>query len=124
MEWYVKVLQHYATFTGRARRREYWWFTLVNLGVVVALSLVDAALDTGALTGLYSLAVLVPALAVSVRRLHDTGRSGLWLLISLVPLVGGIVLLVFLLLDGEPGTNRWGASPKRIGDIAAPPAVA
>lgn len=124
MEWYVKVLQHYATFTGRARRREYWWFTLVNLGVVVVLSLVDAALDTGALTGLYSLAVLVPALAVSVRRLHDTGRSGLWLLISLVPLVGGIVLLVFLLLDGEPGTNRWGASPKRIGDIAAPPAVA
>lgn len=56
--------------------------------------------------------------------LHDTGRSGPWLLISLVPLVGGIVLLVFLLLDGEPGTNRWGASPKRIGDIAAPPAVA
>lgn len=125
MEWYVKVLQNYVGFTGRARRSEYWWFALINAVVAVALTVLEAiVLGTQVMSGLYTLAVLVPGLAVSIRRLHDTGRSGWWLLIALVPLVGGIVLLVFLLLDSEPGVNRWGPSPKQIGAVAPPPAIA
>jgi uncharacterized membrane protein YhaH (DUF805 family) len=110
MESYLKVLREYATFSGRARRREYWMFVLVNIIVAVALSLIDGVLFDGAmlLSGLYWLAILVPSLAVGVRRLHDTGRSGWWLLISLVPVVGGLVLFVFTVLDGDPGPNAYG----------------
>lgn len=125
MEWYVKVLRNYAGFTGRARRSEYWWFALINALVAVALTVLEGIVGgTQVVSGLYTLAVLVPGLAVSIRRLHDTGRSGWWLLIGLVPLVGGIVLLVFLLLDSEPGVNRWGPSPKRTGAVTPPPAIA
>lgn len=124
MEWYVKVLKNYVGFAGRARRREYWFFMLFNVLVTLALSVVDAALDTSVLVGLYSLAVLLPSIAVTVRRLHDTGRSAWWLLIGLVPVVGGIILLVFMLLDGTPGPNQYGQSPKEEVVAAAPPAVA
>ena len=125
MESYVKVLREYATFSGRARRREYWMFLLVNIIVAVALSLIDGVLFDGAmlLSGLYWLAILVPSLAVGVRRLHDTGRSGWWLLISLVPVVGGLVLFVFTVLDGDPGPNAYGPSPKQT-VVVPPPAVA
>lgn len=125
MESYLKVLREYATFSGRARRREYWMFVLVNIIVAVALSLIDGVLFDGAmlLSGLYWLAILVPSLAVGVRRLHDTGRSGWWLLISLVPVVGGLVLFVFTVLDGDPGPNAYGPSPKQT-VVVPPPAVA
>jgi len=122
MQSYLKVLRDYATFSGRARRREYWMFVLINVIVAVVLSLFDSVLfDDGAmvLSGLYWLAILVPSLAVSVRRLHDTGRSGWWLLVSLVPVVGGIVLFVFTVLDGDPGANAYGPSPKQT--VAVPP---
>lgn len=123
MNWYVSSLKNYVGFQGRARRKEYWNFVLFNLLVSLVVALVDTVLDTGVLLPLYSLAVLLPSVAVSARRLHDTGRSGLWLLISLVPLVGGIVLLVFMLSDTTPGTNQYGSSPKEA--VAAfPPAVA
>ena len=118
MQWYLDVLKtKYAQFSGRARRREYWMFFLFNLLVTVALLIVDAITGTltpsglGLLSGLYTLAVLVPGIAVSIRRLHDTDRSGWWLLIGLVPLLG-IVLLVFMCFDGTPGDNQYGASPK------------
>ncbi|OYW39782.1 MAG: hypothetical protein B7Z35_03200 [Hydrogenophilales bacterium 12-61-10] len=120
MNWYLGVLKQYAVFKGRARRKEYWFFILFNLiaslvltGVDFMTGSLDAELGMGLLSGLYSLAVLIPSLAVTVRRLHDTGRTGWWLLIGLIPLIGAIVLLVFMLLDSQPGDNEYGAHPKR-----------
>lgn len=112
MEWYLTVLRKYAHFEGRARRSEYWYFTLFNVLIAIGLGLIDGVLDIAVLSTLYSLAVLIPSLAVAVRRLHDTGRSGWWLLIGLVPLIGAIVLLVFMVGDSESGANQYGPSPK------------
>jgi uncharacterized membrane protein YhaH (DUF805 family) len=112
MYWYLEVLKKYAVFSGRARRREYWMFFLVNFIVGLVLAVIGRVLDLEILQYLYSLAVLLPGLGVSVRRLHDTGRSGWWLLISLVPLIGAIVLLVFLVSDSQPDTNQYGPNPK------------
>lgn len=123
MNWYLEALRKYATFEGRARRKEYWFFILFNVLAVVVLGIIDVVLGTsskeaglGLLSGIYLLAVLLPALAVTVRRLHDTDRSGWWILIEFIPLIGGLVLLVFTLLDGTPGSNRFGPSPK--GEVA------
>lgn len=115
MNWYVKVLKQYADFSGRARRMEYWMFVLVN--AIIGFVLYLPAIVTGdqiwaILYYVYALAVLIPSLAVAVRRLHDTGRTGWWILIGLVPLVGLIILLVFMFTDGEQGSNRYGPSPK------------
>ncbi|MDP1928250.1 MAG: DUF805 domain-containing protein [Thiobacillus sp.] len=121
MNWYLSVLRQYAVFRGRARRKEYWFFILFNLIASLVLTVVDfmtgslnAELGMGLLSGLYSLAVLIPSLAVTVRRLHDTGRTGWWLLIGLIPLIGAIVLLVFMLLNSQPGDNQYGANPKGV----------
>jgi uncharacterized membrane protein YhaH (DUF805 family) len=114
MEWYLKVLRQYVDFAGRARRKEYWMFTLVNVIIALVLAILDNVLTTGILGLVYSLAVLLPSLAVGVRRLHDTGRSGWWLLISLIPLIGAIVLVVFFATDGEPQPNAYGPDPKAI----------
>ena len=94
----------YATFDGAARRSEYWWFCLFNF----IAGLVVAAISTK-LSYALTLATLLPGLAVTVRRLHDTDRSGWWMLIGLVPLVGGIILLVFLCQESRP--NRYEAAP-------------
>jgi uncharacterized membrane protein YhaH (DUF805 family) len=113
MGWYLAVLKKYATFSGRARRTEYWSFALISLGVSIVLSIIEGQLGIpGVLALVYGLAVLLPTLGVSVRRLHDTGRSGWWLLLALVPILGAIVLLVFAVLDGDTGTNEYGPSPK------------
>ena len=119
MNWYLQALKKYTVFTGRARRMEYWFFVLFNILISAALSVVDYftgtysdVYHTGLLGGLYSLGVLLPAIAVTVRRLHDTGRSGWWILIALVPVIGGIVLLVFMVLDSQSGDNEYGPSPK------------
>jgi uncharacterized membrane protein YhaH (DUF805 family) len=119
MSWYLSVLQNYADFSGRARRTEYWMFTLVNALISFALVVLDALFGTldveagvGLFSTIYALAVLIPSLAVSVRRLHDTGRSGWWLLIAIIPLIGGIVLFVFTVMDSEPGRNDYGPYPK------------
>lgn len=105
----------YAVFEGRARRSEYWWFFLFNLLMQGATGLLDAALfggeSGGLLNGLYSLAVLLPGLGVGARRLHDTNHSGWWLLVSLVPLVGFLVLLIWLTRPGDAGPNRFGPAP-------------
>lgn len=122
MHWYLDVLKKYTVFQGRARRKEYWMFTLFSFLIYIALATIDGILGMGGeggaglFTMLYSLAVLLPSLAVAIRRLHDTGRSGWWLLISLVPIVGGIVLLVFLVLDSQPVSNQYGPNPKEAGD--------
>lgn len=119
MEWYTAVLRKYAEFDGRARRKEYWMFTLFNIIIYIALSIVDQVAGLNKLTGgisplatLYSLGVLIPGLAVSVRRLHDTNKSGWWILIAFIPLIGAIVLLVFMVTDGDRGKNRFGRDPK------------
>jgi uncharacterized membrane protein YhaH (DUF805 family) len=114
MEWYLKVLRQYVDFAGRARRKEYWMFTLVSVIISLVLAILDNVLTIGVLGLLYSLAVLLPSLAVGVRRLHDTGRSGWWLLISLIPLIGAIVLVVFFATDGEPQPNAYGPDPKAV----------
>lgn len=113
MNDYIGVLKKYAVFEGRARRKEYWMFILFNIIVAIVLNIVDGIVgSSGVLGGLYSLAVLVPAIAVAARRLHDTGRSGWWQLIALVPVIGFLVLLVFYVQDSQPGSNQYGANPK------------
>lgn len=112
-EWYVKVLKQYTDFSGRARRREYWMFILANFIVALVFGTIDTIIGWGQiLSGIYSLAVLLPSIAVCIRRLHDIGKSGWWLLICLIPLVGGIWLLVLFCQDSQYGANQWGENPK------------
>ncbi|WP_308637964.1 DUF805 domain-containing protein [Paenibacillus silvisoli] len=112
MDWYLKVLNNYVGFDGRARRKEYWMFVLFNILISFVLSLLARLLGMSWLSSIYSLAVLLPSIAVSVRRLHDTGRSGWWFLINFIPIIGFIVFLVFMCLEGDPGMNRYGPNPK------------
>ena len=118
IDWAKRPIQKYADFVGRAPRAEYWWFyLLIMVGYLVAMVL-DSLVGTGGMAGpygllmiLFGLAVLVPTIAVSIRRLHDTDRSGWWLLIGLIPLVGAIVLLVFFVTEGTKGDNQYGPDP-------------
>jgi uncharacterized membrane protein YhaH (DUF805 family) len=118
MNWYLEVLKKYAVFSGRARRKEYWMFALFNFIIFLVLEIVLGM--AGAIIGsdlniiglLYTLAVILPSLSVGVRRLHDIGRSGWWLLIAFVPLIGAIVLLLFHVKDSTPGENEYGENPK------------
>ncbi|RSK50923.1 DUF805 domain-containing protein [Hymenobacter rigui] len=119
MNYFLHVLKNYALFRGRARRKEYWMFVLFNLIFAVAAIVLDNVLGTamdgigyGAIYGLYTLAMLIPSLAVAVRRLHDINKSGWWLLITFLPLVGGIWLLVLLVTEGTRGENQYGPDPK------------
>jgi uncharacterized membrane protein YhaH (DUF805 family) len=120
MQWYFHALRNYATFRGRARRAEFWMFALVSWLIAIPLAIIGAVLFGGsgaengalALVDLYSLAVFLPSLALTVRRLHDVGRSGWWLFIALVPFIGAIVLLVFYCTDSQPGPNQYGPNPK------------
>ncbi len=121
MHWYIDVLKKYTVFSGRARRKEFWMFFLFSTIISVILALTDEFMgwnfemdgeNIGYLSTLYYVAVIVPYLAVIFRRLHDTDRSGWWILIAFIPLVGIIVLLVFLILKGNEGDNRFGPDPK------------
>jgi uncharacterized membrane protein YhaH (DUF805 family) len=120
MSWYLKVLKNYAVFSGRARRQEYWMFVLFNVLISVGLNVIDRAAGLtygphnahGILHSIYSLAVLLPSLAVSVRRLHDIGKSGWSLLVALIPCIGAFILLYWHVQDGEAGDNAYGPNPK------------
>ncbi|MFD3262254.1 DUF805 domain-containing protein [Paenibacillus lentus] len=113
MEWYLKVLKNYVGFEGRARRTEYWMFVLFNFIASFVLGFIGGFIGLDSILAyIYSLAVLLPSLAVGARRLHDTGRSGWMLLLALIPLVGAIILLVFLCQDSQPGDNKYGSNPK------------
>lgn len=113
MAWYLTVMKQYAVFSGRARRKEYWMFVLCNLGIALVLSLLGQLIGLKEqIANLYSLVVLLPSLAVGVRRLHDTDRCGWWLLINLIPVVGTLVFLYFMVCEGEAGPNRFGEDPK------------
>ncbi len=119
MEWYLKVLKNYVGFSGRARRKEYWMFLLFHLIALFIAMLLDRMLGLsfdevgyGPIYSLYALAVFLPALAVAIRRLHDTNRSGWWLLLAFIPIIGGIILIIWMATDGTPGDNRFGGNPK------------
>ncbi|MEZ5490633.1 MAG: DUF805 domain-containing protein [Gammaproteobacteria bacterium] len=119
MNWFLLVVRNYVGFQGRARRKEYWYyflfyviFNFVALFVDYIAGTIDAEGGVGLFSTVYVLGLLLPSLAVLVRRLHDTDRSGWWVLINLIPLVGVIVTLVFTVQDSTPGTNRFGPNPK------------
>ncbi|MDE0002591.1 MAG: DUF805 domain-containing protein [Rhodospirillaceae bacterium] len=119
MNWYLAALRKYAVFHGRARRKEYWYFFLftaiflwLTMFLDVQLGTFSMALEMGLLSGCFSLATAAPYVAVSVRRLHDTDRSGWWFLLQFIPVVGTIWYLILLVLDGSAGVNRFGADPK------------
>ena len=127
MKWYLKAFKHYSDFEGRARRTEYWMFVLFN----TIFTLVAIALDNilgitlqgtpyGLLYLLYALIVFIPSLALAIRRLHDVGKSGWMVLISLIPIIGGIWLLVLMVTDSQPGENEYGPNPKEVGDDYVP----
>ncbi|GIF63442.1 DUF805 domain-containing protein [Asanoa ishikariensis] len=118
------VLTNYVGFSGRARRSEYWWFVVFSILVNVVARILDSVLfdtttsGTGIIGGIVGLALFLPGLAVAIRRLHDTDRSGWWVLLALIPIIGAIVLIVFMAGDSKPGTNRFGANPKEQGAVA------
>jgi uncharacterized membrane protein YhaH (DUF805 family) len=121
----------YATFDGRASRSEYWWFVLATFIISIVLGIIDGFVfgqKLDILQTLFSLAVLVPCIAIAVRRLHDIGKSGWWILIGLIPLIGWIIALIFAVTDSNPGTNAYGPNPKGVnttgGASAAPSAAA
>ncbi|WP_282134496.1 DUF805 domain-containing protein [Seonamhaeicola maritimus] len=120
MKWYLKVVRdNYANFKGRARRKEYWMFTLFNIIFLYALVLISAALVSATdtieflfLYFIYFLAIFIPSLAVGIRRLHDVGKSGWFYLIGLIPFIGGIWLFVLFITEGDKGPNQYGVDPK------------
>ena len=139
MNYYMQAFKKYAVFSGRARRMEYWMFTVINFAIIFALNMVGGILgfggsaigamagDVGSAFGsligillgfipglIFCLIILLPSIAVGVRRLHDTGKSGVWMLLGLIPFVG-LILLVFMLIDSQPGDNEYGPNPKGVG---------
>ena len=111
--WKKVVLENYANFEGRARRAEFWWYVLAGICISIVLNILAAIASVLVILSLiYGLGVLIPGIAVGIRRLHDTDKSGWWLLIGLIPLVGAIVLIVFFATEGTRQSNQWGASPK------------
>ena len=112
MNYFLDVLKKYAVFSGRARRKEYWMYTLFVTIIYIVLAVIGVVAKQTWIPIVFYVGILLPSLGVLVRRLHDTGRSGWWVLFGLVPLAGGITLLVFTCLDGEPSDNKYGANPK------------
>ena len=128
MNWYLKVLkEHYADFKGRVRRKEYWMFTLFQFIFAITAIILDSILGlsfapqitNGSIYLLFGLITFLPSLSITVRRLHDVGKSGWWYLIPLIPLIGSIWLLVLLCKDSQEGENNWGENPKGNGNNSA-----
>jgi uncharacterized membrane protein YhaH (DUF805 family) len=112
MNYYTDALKKYAVFSGRASRKQYWMFVLFNLIVSIIVGIIGYIIDMTTIGNLYALAVLIPGIAIGVRRLHDIGRTGWWVLLSLIPIIGWIVLLVFSVQDSQAGDNQYGSNPK------------
>jgi uncharacterized membrane protein YhaH (DUF805 family) len=125
MNYYKAVLKKYAEFKGRARRAEYWYFVLFNAIFTIVAAILDKVIDPGVkiagfygiIYALYTLAVIIPSLAVVVRRLHDTGKSGWMILVGLIPLAGAIWLLVLMIIKGDVGENKYGPDPKILSEV-------
>ena len=124
MSWYLAVLKNYAGFSGRARRTEYWMFVLCNIVVSIVIGILAPLIFSGIIANTigwaYLLVVLIPSLAILARRLHDIDRSGWWILIGFIPLIGAIVIFIFSVLDSTPGTNSYGPNPKGVMAPVAP----
>jgi uncharacterized membrane protein YhaH (DUF805 family) len=112
MNWYVKVMKNYFNVEGRARRTEYWMYFLVYIGIIIVASILDAVVGMGLIGGLVALGHLIPSITVGVRRLHDIGRSGWFLLVGLIPFIGWIILLYWAVKEGDPQDNAYGSNPK------------
>ncbi|MBO6183503.1 MAG: DUF805 domain-containing protein [Chryseobacterium sp.] len=120
MKWYLKVLNQYADFSGRARRTEYWMYLLFNMIFLIVATILDNVLGLkfnsespyGFIYLIYSIAVFIPGLAVFVRRMHDIDKSGWWFFIAFIPIVGAIWLIILCAIEGTPGTNEYGVNPK------------
>jgi len=113
MQWFILAMKNFRNFSGRARRKEYWMFFLFYMILAMVFSLVDIVLGLPAIfLNIFIIVMLVPTIAICVRRLHDTGRSGWWYLINFVPVIGFIVWLVFTVQAGEAEDNRFGPDPK------------
>tara|TARA_B110000240_G_C13255346_1_gene349245 strand:+ start:63 stop:413 length:351 start_codon:yes stop_codon:yes gene_type:complete len=111
MNYFIDALKKYADFTGRARRKEYWMFYLIYMILLIVISILDAAIGVGLFSLIFTLGMLIPSISIAARRLHDTGRSGWWQLIAFIPLIGFIILIVFLVQDGSDA-NEYGENPK------------
>lgn len=117
------VYSNYVNFQGRARRSEYWWFYLFYIIVAVVFQVIMTTVSEsfgGLLYLVFVLGSFLPMLAVSVRRLHDTGKSGWWVLLGLIPILGAIVLIIFYVGDSQPGANKYGPNPKGVDGEPAP----
>lgn len=119
MKWYLKVLSQYADFSSRAKRKEYWMFTLFHRIFAICAMILDhyvgSSFDSigyGPVYLFYALALVIPGLAVAVRRLHDTGRSGFYLFVGIIPIIGAIWLIILMVIDGDDGKNEYGVNPK------------
>ncbi|UAB75860.1 DUF805 domain-containing protein [Mesoflavibacter sp. SCSIO 43206] len=120
MEWYLKVVRdNYANFEGRARRKEYWMFTLFQIIIIFILALLGGLLGGASESvlgmlplGIYALATFIPGIAVTVRRLHDTNKSGWYYLLSFIPYIGGIIMIILTVIEGDRGPNKYGPDPK------------
>lgn len=113
MEWYKKVLSEYFNFNGRARRKEIWMFTLFNFFIYMGLAIIEWVIGTNMiLTSLYGLAIMIPSIAVGVRRLHDISKPGLFILFGLIPFLGALILIYFFVQEGDQGPNEYGPDPK------------
>lgn len=112
MNYYLAVLKNYVGFDGRARRKEYWMFVLVNFFISLAIGLIGVVTKMDFLQYIYSLAILLPSIAVSIRRMHDIGKSGAYILVSLIPIIGWIWFLILLASEGENASNQYGENPK------------
>ena len=121
MKYYIKAFNNFSNFNGRARRKEYWMYLLFNLIFALVAIILDnvfglafESIGYGVIYLLYSLITFIPSLSVSVRRLHDKSKSGWYLLLAIIPIIGGIVLLFILAADGDPGENEYGINPKEL----------
>ena len=113
MEYFLLALKKYADFNGRARRKEYWMFILFYMIIYIGLAVVDTFVTGGILVSLFALAMFIPSISAAARRLHDTGRTGWWQLITFVPILGIIVLIIFLAQDSHE-ENKYGVNPKAV----------
>ena len=113
MEYFMDALKKYTDFEGRSRRKEYWMFILFYLIFYIVLSVIDSLIGTYILSSIFSLGLLIPSISIAARRLHDTSRSGWWQLIALIPIIGTIVLIVFLAQDSHE-ENEYGPNPKSV----------
>ena len=120
MNYYIYCWQHFLDWQGRARRSEFWYFALYNFIVGVVLGIFGWVVGTQIFSDIYGIAVLIPGICVGIRRMHDIGKSGWWILITLIPLIGWIWYIILCCQDSQPGTNQWGSNPKD--GQATPPA--